>query len=234
MDDEERRIDPADEARRKKRETPLVELAADIVDAIPKLTDEEWKVRDAEAAAAMAAYREVEARTNRRQDLDKYGWPIGIVKIAREPAPTLAIEMLLAHDFREKSMVVFGGTTGVGKTIAAGVWAMRQPTITRFVKATKFAASSRFNEEQRAEWFNASALVLDDLGAEYIDTKGSFLSDLDALVDAFYDSQRPLIITTNCTDAMLQQRYGARVIDRLVGAAEIMAVPGASLRGRKL
>jgi len=72
------------------------------------------------------------------------------------------------------------------------------------------ATSSRYDLEARARWHDPTWLVLDDLGAEYSDGKGSFRVDLDEL-DA---SQRTLVITTNCTAADFRSRYGERIVDR--------------------
>ncbi len=96
-----------------------------------------------------------------------------------------------------------------------------------------FAAGSRYAIEHRELWQDANALVLDDLGAEYLDAKGSFLVDLEALVDEYYGSQRPLVITTNLTAAGFKARYGARVVDRFREVGTWFSMDGASLRGKR-
>ena len=57
--------------------------------------------------------------------------------------------------------------------------------------------------------------MLDDLGAEYVDAKGSFLVDLDELIDTYYGDERPLVITTNLTKDDFKARYGARIERRV-------------------
>ena len=74
-------------------------------------------------------------------------------------------------------------------------------------------------------------LVLDDLGSEYMDAKGSLLTDLDELVDVFYGSlRRRLIITTNLTAAGFKTKYGDRIVSRMRDAGVWIELDAPSLR----
>ena len=95
-----------------------------------------------------------------------------------------------------------------------------------------FARQSRY-DSRRDDLLAAPALILDDLGSEFLDDKGSFLVDLDELVDTYYRAMRPLVITANCTAELFRARYGTRIFDRLLESGEFYLVSGLSLRGRR-
>lgn len=188
--------------------------------------------REAEVAAWHAA-READLAAARtpRVPLTEFGWPARALEVAATADVTRqACALLAAHDFKSRNVVVLSGAPGCGKTVAAARWALRRTPRPRFVRASTFAAGSRYDAEQRAQWFGAPALVLDDLGAEYLDAKGSFMTDLDELVDTFYGDLRPLVITSNCTLASFKTRYGERVVDRLRECAAFIAIAAPSMR----
>lgn len=196
-------------------------------------TDEQWAENDARvaAAAAKADAGWISTAQMHRSSLGKVGWPELVLREARAADLTKqACVRLLANDFKTSHIVVLSGPAGTGKTVAAARWADGFSQYTRFVRAATFAASSRYNAEQRAQWFDAHALVLDDLGAEYLDSKGSFLVDLDELIDTYYADLRPLVITTNCNSKQFTDRYGSRVMDRLRQCAKWFSIGGESLR----
>lgn len=175
-------------------------------------TDEQWAEHDARVAAA----NPVATVALPRATLDQFGWPARALRDARSAdraRPSCA--RILANDFGRTNVVVLSGPSGCGKTVAAACWALDRGQRTRFVRAATFAAASRYDAEQRSLWYDADALVLDDLGAEYLDAKGSFLVDLDELVDTYYGDLRPLVITTNAQKPAFAARYGERVMDRL-------------------
>lgn len=230
-DDDDRRVGEAHDLEH------AIKLAKDALDgAIPNSatwTDQQWDAHDRKVAAERAAQAGVvEVRVHRDLDLAGLGWPARAVRTATDsPTNTRAIEKLLRHDFARKCIVIVSGTKGCGKTVAAARWAIDRRVRARFVRAATFAASSRYNEEQRADWMNAPALVLDDLGAEYLDAKGSFLVDLDELIDVYYGNERPLIITTNATEEEIKTRYKERIADRLRECGRFISVSDKSLRG---
>lgn len=203
----------------------LAELGASgiRVPALPK-SRETNETPDPEAAARRERYAALEA----------LGWPTRALDVASGPElrDNDSIRALRAWDPGKSALMLTGGK-GAGKTVATAGHAMRDParTIWRFARAARLARESRFSKDWR-ELLDAPKLCIDDLGAEYIDTKGSFVADLDELVDVFYASQRPLIITSNLGGDEFTARYGARVSDRLVECSTWIGVREESYRTR--
>lgn len=205
--------------------------------SLPQLTDEEWAAHDAKVAAE----REAQFRTHprdpaeiareRREFFGNEGWPARAIDIALADggASSVAIEKMREWDHKEHNVIVLSGSAGTGKTVAAAWWRTKNTSM-RFVRAATFAASSRYSQDDRADTYGARALCLDDLGAEYLDVKGSFLVDLDELIDTFYGDRKPLIITTNLDDKGFKARYGTRVEDRIRECGKWVRIPGASMR----
>lgn len=182
--------------------------------------------RDADELAALQA-RFFAARLSA-------GFPRRALEAADRADPsTDAMRKAAAWRQRGGDLLVLSGKAGCGKTVAA-TWLASElaPYRARFGCATEFATSSRYHEEARERWFSAECLVLDDLGMEYADNKGSFVGDLDALINAYYADRRKLIITTNCTASDFKTRYGERIADRVREAGEFIWCGGESLRRR--
>lgn len=197
-------------------------------------TDEQWAEHDAKVAKQRAesdAKERVEDHRRKLDRLTKAGWPRRAVEAAEAcDKSNAAIVRVTEWDPSAESVLVLSGAPGCGKTTAAAFWAVSRQFEPQFLRATSFAASSRYDHERRSQWLDAGALVLDDLGSEYADTKGNFLVDFDELIDTFYGDKRPLLITTNCKQDDFKQRYGSRVVDRLRECGAWFSVSGASLR----
>lgn len=199
-------------------------------------TDEQWAEHDARIAASRQRERQVDARGR----LAAAGFPLRAIEVAqsaRDDEPL--IQRVKNWNTETTSVLVISGSKGCGKTVAATWWAAKQSRTPIFVRASTFAASSRYDRDTRVEWFSAPAMVLDDLGAEYLDGKGSFMVDLDELIDVYYGDKRPLLITTNCPkDATkerpgFRERYGERVYDRLKECGSWFETNSDSRRGRR-
>lgn len=160
------------------------------------------------------------------------GFPLRAIEAAQganEQAP--AIVAISQWEKAGFDIAVLAGSAGCGKTVAATWWCInRMPYRAKFGRAAEFAVSSRYNQEQRDWWLSADALVLDDLGAEFVDAKGSFASDLDGLIDSFYADKRKLIITTNCDATAFKARYGERIADRIRECGKFITIGGESMR----
>jgi DNA replication protein DnaC len=210
-------------------------------------TREQWAAYDARIAADYGAQvksypveleafraRERARREKRRRTQmleEPYEWPRRPVENADTADDSHAtIVAVKAWAATGESLLVLGGTAGCGKTTAAAYWSLMEDWPAMFLKASRFATTSRYGSEERARWSKAERLVLDDLGAEYLDAKGSFMVDLDELVDAFYSDRRRMLITTNCTPTEFKQRYGERVADRIREAGTWISVGSGSLR----
>lgn len=216
---------------RKLTSIPLGSEVAEILQLVPKLSDEEWEQRDAEVGATMAKVT-AGPDLDRLSKLESFGFPRRAVRVVRFGAtPPPAIARLRDACGDDVGIVVISGPKGVGKTVAATWWAAQRRDRVQFVRASALLASSRYDREARDDLLS-SALVLDDLGAEYADPKGSFAADLDELVDVFYASMRPLLITTNCDRETFKDRYGERIADRLRECGRWISVTGESMRRR--
>lgn len=216
---------------RKLRIVPSSELLADVMPYVPQLTDEEWQIRDAEVAAERARAMDGARPPSRLDQLLELGFPRRAVEFVRADVnqAEAAIARIAAY-VSSAEILVLSGPKGCGKTVAATWWAAQRSDRVRFLRASTFASSSRYDDRTaRNEWLSGP-LVLDDLGAEFADAKGSFLADLDELVDAFYSDLRPLVITTNSGPEDFRQRYGERIADRLRECGRWISLNGKSLR----
>lgn len=209
------------------------------LEGMSSMTDEQWAEHDAKVAAERErerAERERHIAQHPTPALERLGWASRALKAATAADDTReSIQRLMAVNFEDTNVVVLSGDPGCGKTVAAAYWAQRDKRFgqrVRFVRAATFAASSRYDQETRALWYHAHALVLDDLGAEYLDAKGSFNVDLDELIDTYYAEERPLIITTNLQAAAFKQRYGERVVDRIRECGKWVDISASSMRRR--
>lgn len=152
---------------------------------------------------------------------------------ADESAPAIAqMRAWVATD----GICVLAGPTGVGKTVGATWWAMRQQhskgsyiAAPLFVTADAFFRAARWSED-RERWRSAPTLIVDDLGLE--PQSDAVTADFDVLVDRFYAERGRLVLTTNLTAAQFRERYGARAHDRLREAGEWLSIVGPSLRRR--
>jgi len=198
-------------------------------------TDKQWEEHDAAVEASRRAAEQREALAARRGAVDEMiksdGWPRRAIEAALDADESkTAIVKLRAIELSDRNVIVIGGAPGCGKTVGAAWWALRRRTTTKFVRASTFAAASRYDRKEREMWLKAPALVLDDAGAEYNDAKGSLMVDLDELIDTFYGDRRPLLITTNCSASDFKTRYGERITDRLRECGRWISIDGGSLR----
>ena len=132
---------------------------------------------------------------------------------------------------RKKTIAVFAGPLGVGKTTAAayvlchgrpmritGPWTSHEtPLFTHaeaILAASKLTPQSTADTAQRAQLKRCQILVIDDLGLEK-DPRRTMQTYLDGLVNARYAGDGWLVITTNLPPGDFKKRYGDRIYDRL-------------------
>lgn len=191
-----------------------------IVARLDAETDEARAERERQEAEREVERERFARRSYASSQLRVGDFPVPIVDAAHAIADGDAKDtpaLARARAFRDgdlragRSLLVLSGGVGCGKTTAA-VWviATMRFQCPRFLRAATFARTSRYDAAAAAAWARAGALVLDDLGAEYADSKGSFLTDFDELLDTYYADRRPLIITTNIGKRDFYERYGGR------------------------
>lgn len=196
-----------------------------------------------EQACEFSAYPECPRRledkrrkeaVDRRAELKRYGISERVLKVVLDgnPVETEAVKLLRAAFARDEKicLVVLQGGVGCGKSCSAALWAIEHGA--RWITAKDLARTSTYDDDFRSVE-RARRLVIDDLGTEYADQKGFFLSNLDGLIDARYADELPTVITTNVSAAEFKSRYGERIADRIRGSGAWVEVGGGSLRVRK-
>jgi len=129
------------------------------------------------------------------------------------------------------NLVVLSGSPGCGKTTAAAVWIHAYiadkanwdlswtPTLVgpkpMWMSAARLSRFPKYDEEAMRRLLRTPRLVLDDLGVEYMDDKGAYMSLLDEVLNERYAGRRPTVLTTNLTAEDFKARYGARIADRI-------------------
>lgn len=145
---------------------------------------------------------------------------------------TSAIESSHSAD---AGLVVLAGRPGVGKSVAAALMAFRESRgncqCLRWVQSGELARGFSYDADAFGELARVWVLVIDDLGVEYVDDKGRFLSTLEELLSKRHAKMRRTIITTNITDkATFVARYGERLASRIAEDGAFMICAGPDMR----
>jgi DNA replication protein DnaC len=186
-----------------------------------------WAKRDQEVAeqrAKDAAAAELSRMTTRAGELRDNGFPERFVTTAlSELTDTTAMQIARRFAYLPKKLLVLAGGVGAGKTTAATWVALKgQDLRPGFMRINELERRGRY-DRKLDEWLkDKTSLVIDDVGAEFMDGKGAFRSLMDEIVDMFYAARRTLVMTTNLRprqgDGEQEQffeRYGERVWSRL-------------------
>lgn len=152
------------------------------------------------------------------------------------------------------TLLVLSGMRGCGKTVAASTWLHRwaadvyeqrqgpdDANVVRpvrglgavFVTAARLSRWSRYDDAAMDRLIKAPRLVIDDLGAEFMDERGSYLCLLDEVVNERYAAARPTVMTTNLGAPEFRERYGERIADRIREAGRFVSLPNPSMRSRR-
>jgi DNA replication protein DnaC len=175
---------------------------------------------------------EKSARARRIAALTEGRFPPRLIEaIARDRRKTPALEHADAFLRSDKTVLVLVGGTGAGKTFA-GLFVAHEAGGPRpgFVRSPTLERIGRYNHEHQAWLESRTSLVLDDLGAEYMDGKGAYLSLLDELVDKAWGDKSKLVITSNMEGLALRQRLGDRVWSRICDVGAVGACGAEDLR----
>lgn len=177
---------------------------------------------------------------NLRQVLDEFE--------TLDPLPSL--QLARASFERNETILVISGSRGIGKTTAAAWWLVQhrepvpyvQTSAPLFVEVGLLARYDRYNKAEMRSLNRARALVIDDLGWEYVDSKGAFASLFSEVINARYAAELPTLITTQLPaednpktkQKGFKSRYGERVADRIREVGRFVELKGESLRtGRR-
>lgn len=211
------------------------------VGSLPKLTEEQWKERDAVVQAeqndAQRSLEEKHAR-ERRQALVNWGVPVkDIERVCLAQLDDTPAMVVVREDVH--GILVLSGRIGCGKTTAAAWWIAQESKVSPYLKVKdpmfipiyKLERTSRYDDDAMACVEKAKRLVIDDLGGEFLDSKNAFVALLRGLIDARYNNALPLLITTNLTAVQFKERYGERVVDRIREVGRFTELKGDSLRG---
>lgn len=192
------------------------------------VAEEERKAAEREAANKAKQQEE----TGRR--LLERGIPRKDIELIASGAlwPTNALKAAQDWFQSKKSILVLSGPGGCGKTSAAS-WLAAEAVAALFIDVTRLARLSRYKSSDMEPLERAWLLVIDDLGVEFCDTKGSFLATLDGLINCRYANQDRTVITTNLPATAFKQRYGERVVDRIREVGRFFECSGPSLRVRQ-
>lgn len=182
--------------------------------------------------------REIAVEATRAEDeaVAEMGVPLKDVRLIRAGglALTGAVRALVPRPETAKDvLVVLSGNNGCGKTTAASSWLLAGKGGSLFVKAAALARWDCYDTEQMDRLLLAPRLVIDDLGVEYMDAKGRFLSVLTEVIDVRYDRSLPTVITTGLGAADFKLRYRERIIDRMREVGRFMELDGPSMRGQR-
>ena len=157
---------------------------------------------------------------------------IGVPKRLRQGLTNLKDGPLLAQTKRFANSpddcwcIVLSCGVGSGKSTAAAWWLWklaegRKPatrtTVPRWWHVGDLTRVDGFDDTQRLI-AGPGALVIDDLGDEYMDKNKKALETLDYILNKRYENFRKTIITTNLKLADFRKRYGDRILDRIKSA----------------
>jgi DNA replication protein DnaC len=210
----------------------LLEHVADCSDAFAQTC--ELAQRPSCARRQLAVALEERARERAKLRMTLFGWGVSPLVLSAvydaEPLETEALKLLRAAwrqpENKRPGFIILSGGIGCGKTCAATIWAIENRA--RFITAPELAKVSPYDGE--GDWIQqAAALVVDDLGTEYLDGKGFFLANFDALVNHRYSHRLPTVITTNLKVDEFR-RYGVRVVDRIREVGVFLSVNAPSMR----
>lgn len=200
----------------------------------------EWDAHDREIREWGASELKA-AKRNAADEIQLPGKDLGMLRagLVRQTFPVLALT-------ESHVLVVLSGLPGCGKTTASSSWlwswvnddanwmfdgfAPRLRGSALFVSAAKLSRWSRYNDAEMEKLLKANRVVIDDLGAEFIDLKGSFMALFDELANERYANGRPTVMTTNLDAAAFKARYGERIADRIRECGRFVSIGGASLR----
>ena len=160
------------------------------------------------------------------------------------PSPRALMERTLAYcrqyaaSFGAHSpSMLFQGGTGLGKThlsLAIANEVLKRGYGVIYGTAQNLATmleNERFSDEESGTQENlisCDLLILDDLGTEF--SNHFVLSAFYNMINTRLLTQRPTIISTNLSLRELEDKYGSRIVSRIIGAYEVRVFSGNDVR----
>jgi len=212
----------------------LSEFAGKIIEAAERFRVAEpeggWEAHEQRVTADLERLKAREARYLQAERLQAMGVPRklhqAIIEGPEHSAAVLAMRSFhVAVRESTEHLAVLVGETGVGKSLAAGVWllhasddmrSLRSRVMPRkFIAAADYCRISDYDTEALAAIELARFLVIDDLGVEYGDKRQYYASRIDAIMGKRHGNMLPTAVTTNLSMEVISKCYGARVESRL-------------------
>jgi DNA replication protein DnaC len=186
--------------------------------------------------------------------LAQIGVPERALEVARKCSPTPAVRAV--EEVGSRGMMILSGGVGCGKTVGAAKWIYDYVTSKEvwkskrlcniddetmgyefqflgnavWVTSAKLARVDHYDASALAQYTQCNRLVIDDLGIEFMDGKGFYLSLFNELIDERYASERATVMTTNCSADEFKARYKDRVVDRVRESGRFFGCGEESLR----
>jgi DNA replication protein DnaC len=180
-------------------------------------------------AALLAELEAVEAREREERAslalLERLGAGVRVAEALAALRDTEAVRRASSWWAGRRCWLVLGGSTGVGKSVAAASVAVQAPGA-RWLRADEVV---RLELDGRlGRYLEAPLLVVDDYGAEHRSSLGAGVWH--RLLGARHELRRRSIITTNLTRPELRATLGDRLSDRIASDCEVVEVSGESQR----
>ena len=198
------------------------------------ITVEELIRADEKQQREEAVRRARQEEANTRESLLRAGVPLRTLESAEQPIDTPALREI----WEPADLLVLAGNPGVGKSVAACVWLIRSSSTEsytgswRWIQAGSIARGFAYDEDAFGLITQVHALVIDDLGIEYLDQKDRYLSTLEEILSARFANRRPTLLTTNLTPEKFKERYGERLVSRINEDGAFVVCGGEDLRRR--
>lgn len=210
--------------------------------------DPAWQEEERKREAALQAKREREILRAVARALDEIGIPEKD-RVLCASGSLIETQARQALREAEAAIVVLSGQAGCGKTTAAAAWlydwiadpnqypaeeyfALKFNGKAVWLTGARLARWKKYDDEAMAKLLTAHRLVLDDVGTEFLDEKGNYLSVLDEVINERYANRRKTVVTTNLTAEQFRARYGERIADRIREAGRFISLSAKSMRGK--
>jgi DNA replication protein DnaC len=163
--------------------------------------------------------------------LEWRGVPKRTIRACFDPTETPATEQIATPE----SLVVLAGLPGVGKSVAALLWlwevSKQRPECMRWIQSGEIARRYAYDADAFDGITRIWALVIDDLGLDYVDDKGRYVQVLEEILDKRFANMRRTMVTTNIVETdVFEKRYGKRLYSRLCEDGAFIVCAGPDLR----